>query len=65
MEKTIQEILDEACSKAYDAIYKTLNDNGVKYDDNCDTLYVDDVKNKETYFFNVSVEKCDEYGGED
>lgn len=64
MKKTIQEILDEAYSKAYEAIYKTLDDNGVKYDNNCDSLYVDDVENKETYYFDITLNKCDEYGGE-
>lgn len=63
--KTIQEILDEAYSKAYEAICKTLDDNGIKYDDNnCDSVYVDDAENKETYYLAVTLNKCDEYDGE-
>lgn len=63
--KTIKEVLDEAYSNARTALMKTLTDNGVKFDDTDDTLYIDDSEEKKTYYMNVTLEECDEYGGED
>jgi hypothetical protein len=63
--KTIKEVLDEAYSNAWTVLMKTLTDNGVKFDD-CDaTLYVDNPEEKKTYYMNVTLEECDEYGGDD
>ena len=62
--KTIKEVLDEAYSNAWTALMKTLSDNGVKFDDSDTSLYVDDSEEKKTYCFNISMNECDEYGGE-
>lgn len=60
----IKEILDEAICKANEALYKTLNDHGVTYDDNTGTIYVDDHENKKTYYISeFRIEECPEYSG--
>jgi hypothetical protein len=62
--KTIKEVLDEAYSNAWDALMKTLSDNGVKFDDCDNDVYVDDTEEKKTYCMNISMNECDEYDGE-
>jgi hypothetical protein len=62
--KTIKDILDEACANAWTALMKTLSDNGIEFDD-CDAgVYVDDSEEKKTYCLDISMNECDEYGGE-
>ena len=62
--KTIKDVLDEAYSNAWTTLMKTLTDNGVKFDD-CDcAIYIDDSKEKKTYCMNLTLEECNEYGGE-
>ena len=63
--KTTKEILDEAYSAAWTAFSNTLTANGIKYDDgdNCGA-WIDDQANKETWNFNIKLEKCPEYGGD-
>lgn len=65
-EKTIKDVLDEAYSNAWEALMKTLTDNGVKFDEDCtSTLYIDNPEEKKTYYMSVTLEECAEYGGDD
>jgi hypothetical protein len=63
--KTIKEVLDEAYSNAWTALMKTLSDNGVKFDDSDAGVYVDDSEEKKTYCLDISMNECDEYGGDE
>lgn len=61
----IKEILDVAICKANEALYKTLKDYGVNYDDNTGTIYVDDYENKKTYMIpEFHIDECPEYNGD-
>jgi hypothetical protein len=62
--KTIKEVLDEAYSNAWEAVMKTLTDNGVKFDDCDNTIFVDDTEQKKSYYYSVTLEECAEYGGD-
>lgn len=64
MNKTIKDKIDEAYDAAWTAFMKSLTDNGVKFDDADSAVYVDDPETKTTWFFDIKLDKCDEYGGE-
>lgn len=65
MNKTIKDKIDEAYSAAWTALMKSLTDNGVKFDDVVDAVYIDDPETKTIWFFDLKLDKCAEYGGAD
>ena len=62
--KTIKEKLDEAYSAAWEALMKSLTDNGVMFEDADSGCYIDDPVQKKTYMMDVKLVQVDEYGGE-
>lgn len=63
--KSINDILEDIQLEASELICQNLKKKGIKYDNNAGTIYVDDTVEKKTYYFDVRLEECDEYGGED
>ena len=64
-ELTIKEKIDKAYSAAWSALMNSLTESGVKFDDSDSCLWVDDTEEKKTYSFQIQMEECPEYGGED
>ena len=64
MDKTIKDKIYEAYSAAWDALKKSLTDNGVKFDDADSAFYVNDPETKTTWFFDIKLDTCEAYYGD-
>ena len=63
---TIEDQVAEIVSEARALILKRLEEKGIPHDANTDdAIHCDDPEEKRSFYIPLSIEECDEYGGEE